>query len=376
MKRVVAILCLLASLALAGAPPTAAELGMTEDQWETMLYAEYGVYGMKPSRAANLVGMILFIILWVVQGALCLWYRQWWFGGAFFCGICLEFLGYLGRFLSTYDLTNLNEFILQIVCLTLAPAFIMAGVYCLLAKFVVIYGESYSRVAPLVYTFIFVACDLVSIIIQAVGGGISATALYDNKSTEDGTHIMVAGMAFQVFTMSVFFFMTLDFLWRVYKGKRNPDIVDTQANNPEIQAIRNSPKLKWFVGAVFLSFVFIFTRSVYRVVELAEGWYGKLLQHEAYLLVLDGLMMLIAIIILTVFYPGFVFGRASIPAGSPKRILLGANKHEYSQQHYSQHPELAEQQQQQQQQHEHYSEQYPHQDSESSAKETETASNV
>lgn len=312
------VVAFLLGLVLA-APPSAEQMGMSEYDWEQWVYDQFGVYGMRPSRAANLVGMILFILLWIAQGVLAIYYRQWWFGGAFFCGICLEFLGYLGRFLSTWDLQNLNEFILQIVCLTLAPAFIMAGVYCLLAKFVVIYGESYSRVAPLVYTLIFVACDLISIIIQAVGGGISATALYDNKSTEDGTHIMVAGMAFQVFTMSIFFIMTTDFLWRVHKGKRNPNVVDSRANDPEIVAIRESPKMKYFVIATYVSFAFVFTRSVYRVVELAEGWYGNLLQHEAYLLVLDGLMMLIAITILTVFYPGFVWGRTHINAGAVRR---------------------------------------------------------
>ncbi|KAG5366275.1 Protein RTA1 [Yarrowia sp. B02] len=316
ISALIVVACLI-GLSLA-APPSAEELGMTEDQWSTWVYDQYGVYGMRPSRAANLVGMILFIILWAVQGVLAIYYRQWWFGGCVFCGICLEFLGYLGRFLSTWDLQNLNEFILQIVCLTLAPAFIMAGVYCLLAKFVVIYGESYSRVAPLVYTIIFVCCDLISIVIQAIGGGISATALYDNKDTDDGTHIMVAGMAFQVFTMSVFFLMTTDFLWRVHKGIRNPNVMDSRANDPEIVAIRESPKMKYFVIAVYIAFGFVFTRSVYRVVELAEGWYGNLLQHEAYLLVLDGLMMLIAIAILTVFYPGFVWGRTHINAGAVK----------------------------------------------------------
>lgn len=331
------------------APPSAEQMGMTAEEWDLWVYARYGVYGMQPSRAANLVGMILFIILWVAQGVLALYYRQWWFGGAFFCGICLEFLGYLGRFLSTWDLHNLNEFILQIVCLTLAPAFIMAGVYCLLAKFVVIYGESYSRVAPLVYTLVFVACDLVSIVIQAVGGGISATALYDNESTDDGTHIMVAGMAFQVFTMSCFFIMTTDFLWRVHKGVRNPNVVDSRANDPEIIAIRESPKMKYFVIATYVAFGFVFTRSVYRVVELAEGWYGNLLQHEAYLLVLDGLMMLIAITILTVFYPGFVWGRTHINAGAIKHNTGEKNEFQDVQQEQAYPEQGAEQ----------YTEQYP-----------------
>ncbi|KAG5357400.1 hypothetical protein CJU90_6234 [Yarrowia sp. C11] len=319
MKKTSTLIVVAALIGLAlAAPPSAKQMGMTQKEWDLWVYAQFGVYGMRPSRAANLVGMILFIILWAAQAVLAIYYRQWWFGGAFFCGICLEFLGYLGRFLSTWNLHNLDEFILQIVCLTLAPAFIMAGVYCLLAKFVVIYGESYSRVAPLVYTLIFVSCDLISIVIQAAGGGISATALYDNKSTDDGTHVMVAGMAFQVFTMSVFFVMTTDFLWRVHKGKRNPNVVDTRANDPEIVAIRESPKMKWFVIATYVAFAFIFARSVYRVVELAEGWYGNLLQHEAYLLVLDGLMMLIAITILTVFYPGFIWGRTHINAGAIK----------------------------------------------------------
>jgi hypothetical protein len=47
------------------------------------------------------------------------------------------------------------------------------------------------------------------------------------------------------------------------------------------------------VHTLFASSICIFARSVYRVVELAQGWNGNLITHEAYFIVLDSVLMLI-----------------------------------------------------------------------------------
>ena len=79
--------------------------------------------------------------------------------------------------MSSNDMGNLNDFLDQIICLTIAPAFFTGGVYYLLAKLVVIYGEKYSLLKPMQYSIIFITCDVISLVVQAIGGTMAATAL-------------------------------------------------------------------------------------------------------------------------------------------------------------------------------------------------------
>ncbi|OZJ01408.1 hypothetical protein BZG36_05660, partial [Bifiguratus adelaidae] len=65
----------------------------------------------------------------------------------------------------------------------------MAGIYYMLAKFTVIYGGQFSKLKPMTYSTIFILFDLISIVLQAIGGGMAAVALLNNTNTDDGTHI-------------------------------------------------------------------------------------------------------------------------------------------------------------------------------------------
>lgn len=128
-----------------------------------------GFYGeMTPSKAANLVGIILFAILWAIHTGLGLWYRQWWFFVSFFIGCGLETAGYIGRYKSSDDIYDMDYFLIQIICLTLGPAFLMAGVYYLLAKLAVVYDEKLSPIRPIIlYSAIYSTGDLLSLVCQA-----------------------------------------------------------------------------------------------------------------------------------------------------------------------------------------------------------------
>lgn len=281
------------------------------------------VYGMVPDHDSNLAALICFAILWAWNFAIGLWTKQWWFSTAFFIACGLETAGYIGRFLSSSDPYKLDYFLVQIVCLTIAPAFYMGGVYYLLAKFSMIFGGGVSRLKPMAYSYIFISCDLASIVLQAIGGGMAAMALNDDKDTDPGTHIMVAGLAVQVAAMCLFFFFCFDFMYRVYKKIKdtkaaNPSMsdedVDAMLFDPKYASIRNKPIFRIFVYAITLCSVLIFVRCIYRLIELAEGWTGYLILREAYFLVLEALIVFIGTLVLSVIHPGFVFGRnANIP---------------------------------------------------------------
>lgn len=195
----------------------------------------------------------------------------------------------------------------------------MGGVYFLLAKFSMIYGQGVSRLPPMAYSYIFISVDLASIVLQAIGGGMAATALQDDKDTDSGTHIMVAGLAVQVAGMSAFFILGLDFMWRVIKKEKqalaaNPHLsrqeLDALLFEPKYASIRNKrPLFRIFIGAIIICSVLIYIRCIYRLIELAEGWSGYLITHERYFLVLEALIVFLGVFCLSAVHPGFVFGR-------------------------------------------------------------------
>lgn len=274
------------------------------------------LYGMTPNYGANLTMVIAFAVFLLLHTTLGLFTRQWWFGTAFFCGAGLEMAGYIGRFLSHSNVDELNDFLVQIICLTIAPCFIMGGIYYLLSQFIVVYGTSYALIKPMYYSYIFIACDIVSLVIQAAGGGIAATNLTDDLSPDSGTHVMVAGLAFQVFSMSIYIFFFLHYFYKIqylaYFSKSHQQHPLEPTFNSQFVALRSRPLFKYYPIVIFITVMFVYVRCIYRVIELAEGWSGFLITHEVYFMILDALMMGLTCLVLIPFHPGLIFGKSNI----------------------------------------------------------------
>jgi hypothetical protein len=71
---------------------------------------------------------------------------------AMVCGVALEVIGYVGRILSWHNQWQQTGFLMQIVCLTIAPAFLAAGIYLCLRRIVYAFGPENSRIRPETYT--------------------------------------------------------------------------------------------------------------------------------------------------------------------------------------------------------------------------------
>jgi len=60
----------------------------------------------------------------------------------------------------------------QAVNLVIAPTPLVAANFILLGRIIRRLGPQYSRLTPRRYTIIFVSCDIISLLVQAMGGGI------------------------------------------------------------------------------------------------------------------------------------------------------------------------------------------------------------
>ena len=140
-----------------------------------------------------------------------------------------------------YVLTSVQRSYL--ICVTLGPAFLSASIYLSLSRIVVVYGEDISRFRPATYTLIFIGADIVSLVLQSIGGGMSAEAATP-AATKTGVNIMTAGLAFQVFALVLFIAMCSEYAFRVSRR--------TTALNPVCDALRQSRKFKAFLVCEYL----------------------------------------------------------------------------------------------------------------------------
>ena len=114
----------------------------------------------------------------------------------------------------------------------------------------------HSRFPPKVFYYTFIPCDIISLILQAVGGAMSSSS---NGSSNVGVNIALAGLGFQVATVLIFIFLTVDYFLRSRSVWRHSNI--------------HLPRqFKIFVGFIALATILILIRCCYRVYELSEGY--------------------------------------------------------------------------------------------------------
>ncbi|XRM40785.1 phospholipid-translocating ATPase rsb1 [Aspergillus tubingensis] len=210
-----------------------------------------------PSLPGNIFYAATFAALLIAQLILGIRYRTWGYLTGLFGGLLLEIIGYVGRIQMHYNPFKFTPYLEYLICLTIAPAFLSASIYICLTRIITLYGAAHtSLLHPKTYTYLFVTCDLISLILQAAGGAITSTADADQADlAQTGVNIMIAGLA-----------------------------------------------------SLSLATITIFIRSVFRVAELKGGFHSKLANDEVDFMVLEGAMIVLATSAMTVMHPGFCFG--------------------------------------------------------------------
>ncbi|KAJ5606625.1 hypothetical protein N7510_009406 [Penicillium lagena] len=264
---------------------------------------EATTYGYYPNLGANIFFTVFFGLVGVCQVGLGLYFRTWTFSTALCIGALMEMAGYVGRILMNGNPWWESAFELQIVCLVLAPTFIAAGIYLTLKHIILRLGPEHSSLKPRLFTWIFIGCDIGSLILQAAGGGVAASAGKTNqKMLQAGDDIIITGIAFQVVTMSVCGLLALHFFWNVF---HRGDGLAGEKDLENSGVSTSQRRLPFIIGAMILAYFTVLIRCIYRIPEMAGGWGNPLMQRENEFLVLDGMMIAIATLSFTIFHPGF-----------------------------------------------------------------------
>ncbi|KAL3473687.1 RTA1 like protein-domain-containing protein [Aspergillus californicus] len=267
----------------------------------------------QPTIAGNSVYAALFGILLIAQIIQFPLYRMWGFSGSMIAGLVLEVLGYAARILFHDDPFSFDYFLMQVpnlICLSIAPVFFCAALYFLLGRIVIAYqGEDISRLRPRNYAIFFVSCDIIALILQSAGGAMTSSA-EDSAGRDVGVNIMIAGLAFQVAALTLFIALTSEFAYRLRRRSRGgPATVDGQSRKDAFAGIREKRRWKIFLFALALATITVYTRSIFRVIELNGGFDSELANDEIAFMVLEGGMVSITCICLTALHPGLALGQ-------------------------------------------------------------------
>ena len=260
-------------------------------------------YGYYPSLPANALFLAIFLscaLLQIYQG---IRYKSWTFSIAVACGCVTEVIGYIGRIIMHGNPYSNLGFTMQICCLILGPAILAIGVYLTLKYIVKAYGREYSYLRPKYYTWLFIGCDLLSLTLQAAGGGLAAGAKGKHQQLTTGNDLAIAGIITQIVTLGIFAALAATYFVRRYADK----------NRKPTDPVLQTKLFRCFLAAITLAFTTILVRCIYRLPEMIGGWGNSLMQNEKEFIALDSVMISIAAIALTVFHPGWCFPQMIVP---------------------------------------------------------------
>ncbi|KAF4549867.1 RTA1-like protein 14 [Elsinoe fawcettii] len=269
---------------------------------------EATTYGYAPNLGANAFLCALFAACALFHIGFGTYQRSWSFMVALAGGAIMEAVGYGGRIMMHANVWDQEAFKIQICCLVLAPSFIAACIYLSLKHIILYVGPESSRLKPRLYTWIFIGCDVFSIVVQAGGGGIAAAAgREDRKLLNTGNNLIITGIAIQVVTMGVCGLLALDYMLRHKKAKKNGLAARKSEEGYRAGPAINYQKFLVFVGVEIFAYVVVLIRCIYRLPEMAGGWGNPLMRNEKEFLVLDGMMIALAVLAFSVFHPGWWF---------------------------------------------------------------------
>lgn len=215
--------------------------------------------GYYPNRPLNAFLAAGFGVAGVLALAVGLPRRTWAYAGFLAAGCLLELAGYVGRVLLASNPWDQGAFELQICAIVLAPTLVCVAIYLTLKHVVLALGPVRSHRLPARrLPWVFVPADVACLLVQAIGGSLAAQGARNLALLRDGNRAIIAGIALQVVVLLAFGGLSLDYFVRVRRRVRSGE------GTPEALALWADRRFRTFVGAVFVAYICVQIRCIYR----------------------------------------------------------------------------------------------------------------
>jgi RTA1 like protein len=222
--------------------------------------------------------------------------------------------------LGSQNQQNIGYSVAHTLLFLLAPLWINAFAYMTAARLAHLLLPDRRLVVPAArLARIFVALDIASFVVQAVGGVMASPGAGPSVITA-GLHVYTGGVAAQLAFIGVFTAL-LARMWARLAAMERADGLR-----------RADGRWRGVVVALFVALACIAARICFRIAEFARGITpaNPVPFHEAYSYVFDAFPMMVALLVLAVVHPGRVLvGRDSkFPSWRERRAVKRAIKEE------------------------------------------------
>ncbi|KAK7416629.1 hypothetical protein QQX98_005100 [Neonectria punicea] len=256
--------------------------------------AQFAFYRYEPSLGAAVVFTIIFVVTTILHTFQMIKTKTWYLI-AFVLGGACEILGFIGRAIGANEEAGcwtLPPYILQSTFILIGPALMAASIYMVLARIIVLTdGQQYALIKRRFLTKIFVAGDVLALILQAQGGGLMSMAGPDNNFMEMGEIIIIVGLFIQLACFGTFVVVSAVFHRRMNRA-------------PTPKALQTEIRWRDYLRTLYVASGLIWVRSLFRVIEYLEGNDGYLISHEVYIYVFDALLIATTMLWMNWYHPG------------------------------------------------------------------------
>ncbi|KAL6913850.1 hypothetical protein ACHAP8_001791 [Fusarium lateritium] len=257
-------------------------------EWDTPII----IYGYTPAFSLAVFAAAWFALFMIIHLFQTIRFRSWYFI-TFPVGLLFEIVGYIARSLSAKkDPYHLLYFILNYFFIVTAPVFLAAGVYTILSALIPRLGRRYSLAPPKFILWFFITSDVIATVVQVTGAALIGVRQSNREDPTVANNILLGGLAYQVFSISVFVILTATFLFRARR---------------EISA--RGKKLSIFCAAFSVATILVYLRTIFRLAETAEGLGGHLYSNEIYFACLEFAPIALAVMLFAIWHPGRCVGK-------------------------------------------------------------------
>ncbi|KAJ2972032.1 hypothetical protein NQ176_g7387 [Zarea fungicola] len=223
-----------------------------------------GALPFTPLLAPNAIFTTIFTILFTLHVILAFFFRKYYgYAIGMVCGLLLEMLGYIAKVQLAHSRTNKNGYIMYIIGLTLGPTFLSSSLYLGISSLQRQYPVArFSHIRPHWFATLFILGDFMCL--SFIGCGGSLAAIFAESPV--GVDLMIAGLATQVLFTAIFCFL----LYLIQRRLGWP---------------LNKSDDRWYI------------------IELSDGFNGRLASKEGVFIALDSMLMVIMSICLTWLHP-------------------------------------------------------------------------
>ncbi|SPO01666.1 related to phospholipid-translocating ATPase [Cephalotrichum gorgonifer] len=243
---------------------------------------EFTVYGELFTKGACIFFAAAYLLLLVTQVFFGIKAKTWSFMIWLALGTGFEMVGYAARTIMADNPWKMNAFIIQYLTLLLGPTLVAAAISITFKHIVLWYGPEWSVMRPKLYPWVFVGTDILSILIQVVGGGIMTMNTTGDGGSETSRKLaevlLIGGVSFQVANMLCCAGLMLVY-WQ--RRKKSVSLVGSHArlgSNDNLEAntlipgkgyspSHQSPearKVRLFVRVVAVAYLAVIIRCCYR----------------------------------------------------------------------------------------------------------------